>query len=146
SESAEFARACSETDLVFVGPPPESIARMKDKNQARKLASAAGVPVMPNTRDVVPDVPTTLAETSQIGYPMLCKTTSNKNSIDMATTKNPTKLEKIFHQYTDQTKTTFNRKNLYLKQYFPTPRHLEVQILNNHHSHTLHYLERECSI
>jgi acetyl-CoA carboxylase, biotin carboxylase subunit len=146
SESAEFARACSEAGIVFIGPPPEAMARMKDKSQARKLVQAAGVPVVPGTRDVVPDVATAIEEASRIGYPVLCKAAGGGGGIGMAAAKDKAELEKVFRQCTDRAKAAFGREGVYLERYFPAPRHLEVQILGDHHGHTLHCLERECSI
>ena len=67
SENGEFAQACADAGLTFVGPPPESMARMKDKSQARKLVAAAGVPVVPGSDGVVPDVPSALAADERIG-------------------------------------------------------------------------------
>ncbi len=146
SENAEFASACQQADLVFVGPPPEAMLRMKDKSQARKLVAAAGVPVVPGTEDVVPDVPSAIAEAERIGYPVLCKAAGGGGGIGMAAAKDPAELEKVFRQCTDRARAAFGREGVYLERYFPAPRHIEVQILGDHHGHLIHGLERECSI
>jgi acetyl-CoA carboxylase biotin carboxylase subunit len=146
SENAEFARACTEAGIVFVGPPPEAMLRMKDKSQARKLVSAAGVPVVPGTEDVVPDVGSAVSAAERIGYPVLCKAAGGGGGIGMAAAKDPTELEKVFRQCTDRAKAAFGREGVYLERYFPAPRHIEVQILGDHHGHLIHCLERECSI
>ena len=146
SENAEFARACTDAGIVFVGPPPEAMERMKDKSQARKLAQAAGVPVVPGTEDVVPDVASALAAAEQIGYPVLCKAAGGGGGIGMAAAKDPAELEKVFRQCTDRARSAFGREGVYLERYFPNPRHIEVQVLGDAKGHTLHALERECSI
>jgi acetyl-CoA carboxylase biotin carboxylase subunit len=146
SENAEFAHACKQAGLVFVGPPPEAMLRMKDKSQARKLVAAAGVPVVPGTEDVVPDVPGALSQAERIGYPVLCKAAGGGGGIGMAAAKDPAELEKVFRQCTDRAKAAFGREGVYLERYFPAPRHIEVQILGDHHGHLIHCLERECSI
>ncbi|MBF5044420.1 acetyl-CoA carboxylase biotin carboxylase subunit [Aggregicoccus sp. 17bor-14] len=146
SENAEFAQACTAAGITFVGPPPESMLRMKDKSQARKLVQAAGVPVVPGSRDVVPDVASALAEAERIGYPVLCKAAGGGGGIGMAAAKDPAELEKVFRQCTDRAKAAFGREGVYLERYFPAPRHIEVQILGDHHGHLIHGLERECSI
>jgi acetyl-CoA carboxylase, biotin carboxylase subunit len=146
SENAEFARACTEAGIVFVGPPPEAMLRMKDKSQARKLVSAAGVPVVPGTEDVVPDVGSAVSAAERIGYPVLCKAAGGGGGIGMAAAKDPAELEKVFRQCTDRAKAAFGREGVYLERYFPAPRHIEVQILGDHHGHLIHCLERECSI
>lgn len=146
SENAEFARACTEAGIVFVGPPPEAMLRMKDKSQARKLVAAAGVPVVPGTEDVVPDVGSAVAAAERIGYPVLCKAAGGGGGIGMAAAKDPAELEKVFRQCTDRAKAAFGREGVYLERYFPAPRHIEVQILGDHQGHLIHCLERECSI
>ncbi|MDC0709576.1 biotin carboxylase N-terminal domain-containing protein [Stigmatella sp. ncwal1] len=146
SENAEFASACQAAGIVFVGPPPEAMLRMKDKSQARKLVAAAGVPVVPGTEGVVPDVASALKEAEGIGYPVLCKAAGGGGGIGMAAAKDPAELEKVFRQCTDRAKAAFGREGVYLERYFPAPRHIEVQILGDHHGHLIHGLERECSI
>jgi acetyl-CoA carboxylase, biotin carboxylase subunit len=146
SENAEFASACQAAGITFVGPPPEAMLRMKDKSQARKLVAAAGVPVVPGTPDVVPDVAAALAQAGGIGYPVLCKAAGGGGGIGMAAAKDPAELEKVFRQCTDRARAAFGREGVYLERYFPAPRHIEVQILGDHHGHLIHCLERECSI
>ncbi len=146
SENAEFATACKAAGITFVGPPPEAMQRMKDKSQARKLVAAAGVPVVPGTEDVLPDVAAALAAAERIGYPVLCKAAGGGGGIGMAAAKDPAELEKVFRQCTDRAKAAFGREGVYIERYFPAPRHIEVQILGDHHGHLIHCLERECSI
>jgi acetyl-CoA carboxylase biotin carboxylase subunit len=146
SENAEFASACTAAGITFVGPPPEAMLRMKDKSQARKLVAAAGVPVVPGSEDVLPDVATALTAAERIGYPVLCKAAGGGGGIGMAAAANPAELEKVFRQCTDRAKSAFGREGVYLERYFPAPRHIEVQILGDHHGHLIHGLERECSI
>jgi len=146
SENAEFARACKEAGLTFVGPPPEALLRMKDKSQARKLVAAANVPIVPGSEDVLPDVGAALAEAERIGYPVLVKAAGGGGGIGMAAANNPAELEKAFRQCTDRARAAFGREGVYIERYFPAPRHIEVQILGDHHGHLIHCLERECSI
>ncbi|RKH40006.1 acetyl-CoA carboxylase biotin carboxylase subunit [Corallococcus interemptor] len=146
SENGEFAQACADAGLTFVGPPPEAMARMKDKSQARKLVSAAGVPVVPGSDGVLPDVQSALEAAERIGYPVLCKAASGGGGIGMAAASNPAELEKVYRQCTDRAKAAFGREGVYLERYFPAPRHIEVQILGDTHGHLIHGLERECSI
>jgi acetyl-CoA carboxylase biotin carboxylase subunit len=146
SESAEFARAISAAGVVFIGPPPEAMARMKDKSEARRLVVAAGVPVVPGTATVVPDALAAAAEAERIGYPVLCKAAGGGGGIGMAVAQSPAELEKTFRACVDRARAAFGREGVYLERYFQAPRHLEVQILGDLHGHTLHALERECSI
>jgi len=146
SENAEFAKTIAENGIVFVGPPPEAMLRMKDKSEARRLVAAAGVPVVPGSKDTLPDVPSALAEAERLGYPVLCKAAGGGGGIGMAVANSPAELEKVFRACVDRAKAAFSRDTVYLERYFPAPRHLEVQILGDLKGHTLHILERECSI
>jgi acetyl-CoA carboxylase biotin carboxylase subunit len=146
SENAELARACAEAGITFVGPPPEAMIRMKDKSQARKLVQAAGVPVVPGSAEVLPDVAAAQREAERIGFPVLCKAAGGGGGIGMAAAGTPAELERVFRQCVDRARAAFGREGVYLERYFPRPRHIEVQILGDHHGHLIHCLERECSI
>ncbi|MBS1148949.1 MAG: accC [Myxococcaceae bacterium] len=146
SENAQFARTISNAGVVFVGPPPEAMERMKDKSEARRLVVEAGVPVVPGTATVVPDVKTALEQAEQIGYPVLCKAAGGGGGIGMAVAQTPAEMEKVFRACSDRAKAAFGREGVYLERYFPAPRHIEVQILGDLKGHTLHVIERECSI
>jgi acetyl-CoA carboxylase, biotin carboxylase subunit len=146
SESADFARACTETGLVFVGPPPESMARMKDKARARVLAGEAGVPLVPGSAGVVSDAAAAAVEAERIGYPILVKAAGGGGGIGMAVAHTSAELEKAFRQSSDRAKAAFGREGVYLESYFPSPRHVEIQVLGDGHGHLIHALERECSI
>jgi acetyl-CoA carboxylase, biotin carboxylase subunit len=146
SENAEFARTVSEHGIVFVGPPPEAMLRMKDKSEARRLVAAAGVPIVPGTDGTLPDVATALSEAERIGYPVLIKAAGGGGGIGMSIANTPAELEKGYRASVDRARAAFGRDTVYLEKYFPAPRHLEVQILGDLKGHTLHILERECSI
>ena len=146
SENAQVAKTLSDAGVVFIGPPPEAMARMKDKSEARRLVVEAGVPVVPGTATVVPDVATAAREAEAIGYPVLCKAAGGGGGIGMAVAQTSADLEKVFRACSDRARAAFGREGVYLERYFPAPRHLEVQILGDLKGHTLHVLERECSI
>ncbi|MGO9830048.1 MAG: acetyl/propionyl/methylcrotonyl-CoA carboxylase subunit alpha [Myxococcaceae bacterium] len=146
SESADFARACTDAGLIFIGPPPESMARMKDKARARELAAEAGVPLVPGSAGVVGDVAQAAAEAERIGYPVLVKAAGGGGGIGMAVAHSAAELDKAFRQSADRAKAAFGREGVYLESYFPAPRHVEVQVLGDGHGHLIHVLERECSI
>jgi len=131
SENAEFARACTEAGIVFVGPPPESMARMKDKAQARALAKGAGVPVVPGSDGVVADLGGASAAAERIGFPLLVKAAGGGGGIGMAVAGSQPELEKAFRACADRARSAFGRDAVYLERYFPAPRHIEVQILGD---------------
>jgi acetyl-CoA carboxylase biotin carboxylase subunit len=145
SESAEFATRCAEAGLVFVGPPPAAMERMKDKATARRIVAEAGVPVIPGS-GVLADERAALAAAEEIGYPVLLKAAGGGGGIGMAIVRGPDEMARAFRQCSDRARAAFGREAVYLERYFEAPRHIEVQILGDHHGAMLHVLERECSI
>ncbi|MHB1844577.1 MAG: acetyl-CoA carboxylase biotin carboxylase subunit [Deltaproteobacteria bacterium] len=145
SENADFARAVTEAGLVFVGPPPEVMLRMKDKSQARRLAAAAGVPVVPGSDGTVESLEDGREVGRRIGYPILVKAANGGGGIGMTIAENEEGLEKALRTCADRARSAFGRPGVYLERYFPAPRHLEVQILGDG-ARTLHLFERECSL
>jgi acetyl-CoA carboxylase biotin carboxylase subunit len=146
SENAEFAMACADHGFTFVGPPADSLARMKDKSAARQIAKAAGVPVVPGSEGLLSSGSAALEEADRLGFPVLCKAAAGGGGIGMAVAKDRAELEKAFRQCTDRALAAFGRPGVYLERYFRAPRHIEVQILGDRHGHLIHGLERECSI
>lgn len=146
SENPEFARACAEAGLVFVGPPPEAMERIKDKSQVRKRVQEAGVPIVPGSDGVVPDSRSAAQEAERIGFPVLCKAAGGGGGIGMAVANNQAALEKVFRQCVDRARAAFGREGVYLERYFEAPRHIEVQLLGDRRGRIIHLLERECSI
>ncbi len=146
SESADFALACANAGIAFVGPSPQSMARMKDKSEARRIVQAAGVPSIPGSARVLADAREAAEIAEQIGFPVLCKAAAGGGGIGMAVAANPTELEKVFRQCSDRALSAFGRGGVYLERFFASPRHIEVQILGDQHGHLIHCLERECSI
>ncbi len=145
SENPEFARACADAGLIFVGPTPEAMARMKDKSQARKQVQAAGVPIVPGS-DVLPDAKRAAAEAERIGFPVLCKAAGGGGGIGMAVANSQAELEKVFRQCADRARAAFGREGIYLERCLGDSRHLEVQVLCDRRGQVIHALERECSI
>ena len=145
SENAEFARTVTAAGITFIGPPPEAMTRMKDKSEARRLVSAAGVPIVPGSHGLVEDAAKAAAEAERIGYPVLVKAAGGGGGIGMTVANSAADLEKAFRASTDRARSAFGREGVYLERYFPNPRHIEVQILGDGNK-TLHILERECSI
>ena len=148
SENAEFARACTDAGITFVGPPPEAMARMKDKSQARKLVAAGrACPWCPAARRGAGRRRARCAAAERIGYPVLCKAAGGGGGIGMAAAKDPAELEKVFRQCTDRAKAAFGREGVYLERYFPAPApHRGADPRGPPRPPASTCLERECSI
>ncbi|WP_373044221.1 acetyl/propionyl/methylcrotonyl-CoA carboxylase subunit alpha [Vulgatibacter sp.] len=146
SENAAFARAVHDAGMTFIGPPPESMERMKDKAEARRLVTAAGVPTVPGTEGTVSTTEEAKAAAAQIGYPVLVKAAGGGGGIGMMPARDDESLEKALRACGDRARSAFGRDAVYLERYLEAPRHIEVQILGDHHGNLIHLFERECSI
>lgn len=146
SESPEFARAVSDAGLTFIGPSPETMERMKDKAEARKLVSTYDVPVVPGSDGVVATIEEARAVAEEIGYPLLVKAAGGGGGIGMSLARDEAELEKGFRASSDRAASAFGTGAVYLERYLENPRHVEVQILADTHGTTLQLFERECSI
>ena len=145
SENADFARACAEAGVVFIGPSPEVIDKMGDKAVARATAEAAGVPVVPGSDGPVEDADAeALAE--RIGYPVLVKAAAGGGGIGMQVVSKASKLAKALQSCRDRGASSFGNPSIYLEKYIESPRHIEMQVLFDHHGHGVHLFERECTL
>jgi acetyl-CoA carboxylase, biotin carboxylase subunit len=145
AESPAFAEACLDNELVFIGPRPETMARMGDKVQAKNEARAAGVPVVPGSVGV-----TTLAEarelTAEIGFPVLLKAAAGGGGKGMRIVEAPEELEPAFQLAAAEADASFGDPRLYLETVVRPARHVEVQVLADDRGSVLTLGERECSI
>jgi acetyl-CoA carboxylase biotin carboxylase subunit len=145
SEQAEFAQACGDADIVFVGPPPTAMRAIKDKAQARAVMRAAGVPVVPGSEGHVGEELGARAAAASLGYPLLVKAAAGGGGIGMQVARDEGELLKALRACSDRAKASFGKGAVYLERYFEQPRHVEVQILGDGHL-TLAVGARECSI
>jgi acetyl-CoA carboxylase, biotin carboxylase subunit len=145
SEQAEFAQACGDADIVFVGPPPTAMRAIKDKAQARAVMRAAGVPVVPGSEGHVGEELGARAAAASLGYPLLVKAAAGGGGIGMQVARDEAELLKALRACSDRAKASFGKGAVYLERYFEQPRHVEVQILGDGHL-TLAVGARECSI
>ena len=146
AENADFARACTQAGLVFIGPKPEIIEKMGDKASARAAAEEAGVPVVPGSDGVVHTVEEAERIAESLGYPVLIKASGGGGGIGMALVKKPAKLARAFQSCQDRGASSFGNADVYMEKYIESPRHIEVQILGDQHGHLVHLFERECTL
>jgi acetyl-CoA carboxylase biotin carboxylase subunit len=145
SENPAFARACAESDLVFIGPPPEVMERLGDKAAAKDEMRAAGVPLVPGT-----DGPASLSEiraaASELGFPVLLKATAGGGGRGMRRVETPEQLEEAYAAASAEADAAFGDGSLYLEKVVTPARHVEVQVLCDAEGGVLTLGERECSI
>ena len=146
SENADFASACKTAGLTFIGPPPEAIEGMGSKIAARRVAVEAGVPVVPGetptdqTDDAIADA------ARRVGFPVLLKPSEGGGGIGMKTARSDRDLIETIKQARREALAAFGDGTLYVERLIERPRHIEFQILADHHGHVVHLFERECSI
>ncbi|MHC4837757.1 MAG: acetyl-CoA carboxylase biotin carboxylase subunit, partial [Planctomycetota bacterium] len=146
SENAGFAARVAEMGVAWVGPSPEAITRMGDKVAAREAARAAGVPVVPGSEGPIGDDDAAAALAESIGYPVLVKAAGGGGGIGMAKVKKASKLAKALASCRDRGRSSFGNEAVYLEKFVEHPRHIEVQVLFDHHGHGVHLFERECTL
>jgi acetyl-CoA carboxylase biotin carboxylase subunit len=146
SENAEFAEACQAAGLVFIGPSPAAIRRMGSKTEARKIAIAAGAPVVPGTESAVSDVGEARKIARGLGYPVLLKAAAGGGGKGMRRVDREAELEAAIRDASSEAGRAFGSGEVYLEKLVLEPRHIEIQVLGDRHGHLIHLGERECSI
>lgn len=146
SENPAFARACQSAGIIFVGPTPKLLELLGDKTAARRLAASAGVPVLPGTEEAVssPEEAETIAR--RIGYPIIVKAAMGGGGRGMRIVANESQLAPRLEEAQGEARSAFGDASVFLEKYLPRARHLEVQILADHHGNLLHLYERDCSV
>ena len=146
SENAAFAEACAEAGVHFVGPPPEAIRAMGDKTAARQLMKDAGVPMAPGTTDAVASTEEGARIAEDIGYPVLIKAAAGGGGKGMRIVHDPDNFAGAMDRARGEAGSAFGDDRVFIEKYIEEPRHIEFQILADHHGNTVHLFERECSI
>jgi acetyl-CoA carboxylase biotin carboxylase subunit len=146
AEREWFARAVRDAGLVFVGPPAEAIAAMGSKTSARQLATAAGVPIVPGTKESVSDAAEAKSIARTLGYPVLVKAAAGGGGKGMRVVANEADLPRNLEAAQREARNAFGDDAVYLEKYIAGPRHVEIQILADQHGGVLSLGERECSI
>ncbi len=146
SENAGFARRVLDAGLIWVGPSPEAIEQLGDKINARNIMAEAGVPVSAGTREPVPDLPAAHAAASVIGYPLMIKAAAGGGGMGMSVATGSTALDAEFEKIRSFAERTFGDPAVLLERFFPTVRHVEVQILGLADGRVIALGERDCSV
>ncbi|TPQ28371.1 acetyl-CoA carboxylase biotin carboxylase subunit [Methylomonas sp. EFPC3] len=146
SENAQFAKACQERGLVFIGPSADVIHRMGDKTEARAAMKAAGLPVTPGSDGNLDNVDHALQVAEQIGYPIMLKATSGGGGRGIRRCDNPDELRQNFQRVISEATKAFGSADVFLEKCVVNPIHIEVQVLADHFGNTIHLYERDCSV
>ena len=146
SENAAFAKACAESNIKFIGPDWRAIEQMGSKTSARRVAIAAGAPVVPGTEKGVTDPKAARKIAAGLGYPVLLKAAAGGGGKGMRRVDQDSELAAAMSSASSEAERAFGSGEVYLEKLIERPRHIEVQVLGDEHGHLIHLGERECSI
>jgi acetyl-CoA carboxylase, biotin carboxylase subunit len=145
AENSHFNEVCRSCKIDFIGPTPEAMDRLGDKNRARNLAREANVPVVPGSDGLIEDEKEAMRVAHEIGFPVLIKATAGGGGKGMRVASNDLALKAAISQAKTEAEAAFGNAGVYLEKYIEQPRHVEVQILADHHGNVVHLWERDCS-
>ena len=146
AENAHFNEICRSCEIDFIGPSPEAMTMLGDKNEARKLARQAEVPVVPGSDGLIEDEDTAIEVAKEIGYPVLVKASAGGGGKGMRVAENEGSLKQSLQQARREAEAAFGDGSVYLEKYVEHPRHVEVQVAADQHGNVVHLWERDCSV
>ena len=145
SENAEFAAACADAGIAFIGPGPDAIEKMGDKVTARQTVARRGVPLVPGSPPGLHDEELCAAAT-EIGYPVMIKASAGGGGKGMRVVQGPSDFVGALAAARREALSAFGNDEVYVEKLIPNARHIEIQILADSHGQIVHLGERECSI
>jgi acetyl-CoA carboxylase biotin carboxylase subunit len=146
SENANFAEVCEASHITFIGPSPDAIRLMGEKDKARQEMAAAGVQIIPGSPGIVPDEEAAREIAAQIGYPLIIKAAEGGGGRGMRIVREKGELIQAFQTARTEAEQAFGSANVYIEKLIERPRHIEFQVLGDRHGNVMHLGERECSI
>ena len=146
AERPDFARACEEAGIEFIGPTPSSMELMGNKVAVKHVIAKAGVPVIPGSEGPVEDPEEAIEIANELGYPVLLKAVFGGGGRGMRIARSDEEVREAFDIASMEASTAFGSPALYIEKLIERPRHIEFQVLADKHGHIIHLGERECSI
>jgi acetyl-CoA carboxylase biotin carboxylase subunit len=145
AENPEFAQAVLDAGLIWIGPPPAAMRMMGDKTVAREVMGKAGIPIIPGVQQMLSD-DDLASKATNIGFPLLVKAAAGGGGKGMRSVSGPDELLPAIRIARNEARAAFGDDRVYLEKMLDTIRHIEVQVLADHHGNVIHLGERECSI
>jgi acetyl-CoA carboxylase biotin carboxylase subunit len=146
AENAHFAKVCASCNIKFIGPRPEAIELMGDKNRARDTARSAGVPISPGSDGTVESESEALKIAQGIGYPVMIKAVAGGGGRGMRIAHNEKDLVQGYHSARHEAEKAFGNASVYIEKFIVNPHHIEFQVFGDEHGQVVHLGERDCSI
>ena len=146
SENADFAEMCRECNIEFIGPPHTAMRQLGNKNEAKKIAKLAKVPLVPGSDGLIATEDEAFKFARQIGYPVLIKAAAGGGGRGMRVARNESGLVAGYHSAKQEAEAAFKDGSVFLEKYLEQPRHIEIQLLGDQHGTIIHLFERDCSL
>lgn len=146
SENTDFAQACQDAGLIWIGPNPDIIQKLGDKLIARQLMEKNGIPVTPGVILDENDRTQWKKQAEELGYPLLIKAAAGGGGKGMRVVRNPDEFDASYKLAASEARSSFGDDRVFLERYVENPRHIEFQVFADNHGNTVHLFERECSI
>ncbi|HIB76591.1 MAG TPA: ATP-grasp domain-containing protein, partial [Flavobacteriales bacterium] len=146
SENVQFAKRCSEEDIIFVGPTPEIMDQLGDKEKAKKVAVSVNVPIIESNTEPLADLNIALKQANKLCYPVMLKAVSGGGGRGMRVVSSDDDLRKSFAEAKSEAFNAFGDDSVFLEKFIDDPKHIEVQLLGDNHGNLLHLYERDCSV
>ena len=146
SENPNFAQACKDNGITFVGPSIDVLKMLGDKTTARHIAHKANVPILSGSENAIKDIAEGKAIAKKLGYPVILKAAHGGGGRGMRVLKSEDEFEATFEQAQNESLTAFGSPDIFIEKFIEHARHIEVQLLGDQHGNLLHLYERDCSV
>ncbi len=146
SESSEFAKACEEAGIIFVGPKAEHIALFGDKMASKEAMKSVGVPVIEGSKESITTFKEALEVAKSIGFPIIIKAAYGGGGRGMRIVENEKSFKELYEAAVNEAKKFFGNGEVFIEKYIKNPRHIEIQIVADKYGNVVHLKERDCSI
>jgi pyruvate carboxylase len=146
SENSGLAKACADNNIIFVGPSPGVMKQLGDKVLAKQKAESCNIPLIKSSQKDLTDITIAAAEASNIGFPVMLKSAAGGGGRGMRVIRSADELQKSFDEAKREAKNAFGDDTVFFEKFIEEPKHIEVQIVGDHHGNVVHLFERDCSL
>ena len=146
SENPNFAKACKENGITFIGPSIDVLAKLGDKTSARNIAEKAQVPILSGSKEAIKNTAEGKAVAKALGYPVMLKAAHGGGGRGMRILQSEKEFEKTFEQAQNESLSAFGSPDIFIEKFVEKARHIEVQLLGDQHGNLVHLHERDCSV